>query len=74
MITTSKDLLYDKSDAEIGTAWKIGLKLWRDFKREALKDWLAFCFVGWLSIRSKVVDLLDENEGFLKNLIGLTMR
>lgn len=67
MITTSKDGFCDKSDAEILNS----LKDWVsrcdvDFKREALKK-IDSAFALW-GARQYVaaVDLLDENEVFLK--------
>lgn len=67
MITTSKDGFCDKSDAEILNS----LKDWVsscdvDFKREALKK-IDSAFALWGGRQYvAAVDLLDENEVFLK--------
>lgn len=67
MITTSKDGFCDKSDAEILNSlsdWVSRCDV--DFKREALKK-IDSAFALW-GARQYVaaVDLLDENEVFLK--------
>lgn len=67
MITTSKDGCCSKSDAEILNS----LKAWVsscdvDFKREALKK-IDSAFALWGGRQYvAAVDLLDENEVFLK--------
>lgn len=67
MITTSKDGFCDKSDAEILNSLKdLVSRCDVDFKREALKK-IDSAFALW-GARQYVaaVDLLDENEVFLK--------
>lgn len=67
MITTSKDGFCDKSDAEILNslrAWVSSCDV--DFKREALKK-IDSAFALWGGRQYvAAVDLLDENEVFLK--------
>ncbi len=66
MMTTSKDLLCDKSDAEIlNKPERLGFVVtW--ILREALKK-IDSAFALWGGCHHvAAVDLLDENEGFLK--------
>lgn len=67
MITTSKDGFCDKSDAEILNSlrdWVSSCDV--DFKREALKK-IDSAFALWGGRQYvAAVDLLDENEVFLK--------
>ncbi len=73
MITTSKDG-FATSQTEILNSLKDCLSCDVDFKREALKKIDSLLLLVGLSIRVAAVDLPDENEVFLKNLIGLIMR
>ncbi len=67
MITTSKTVLRQVRRWNFEQPERLGSKLWRGFKREALKK--IDSAVGWPSIRGSSLTCLDRSEVFWKNLI-----